>query len=49
LKVPAIGIYCATDPAATGLFGCANAVNLGGIGAPPSTGQVAAALDRLLQ
>jgi heptosyltransferase-1 len=48
LKVPTIGIYCATDPAATGLFGCANATNLGGIGAPPSTEQVAAALDRLL-
>jgi heptosyltransferase-1 len=49
LKVPAIGIYCATDPAATGLFGCVKAINVGGIGAPPSTEQVAAALDRLLQ
>ena len=48
LKVPTIGIYCATDPAATGLFGCAKAVNLGGIGAPPSTDEVTTALDRLL-
>jgi heptosyltransferase-1 len=48
LKVPTIGIYCATDPAATGLFGCARAINLGGIGTPPSTEEVVAALQRLL-
>lgn len=48
LMVPTIGIYCATDPAATGLFGCARAINLGGIGAPPSTEQVVGALERLL-
>jgi heptosyltransferase-1 len=44
LKVPTIGIYCATDPAATGLFGCASAVNLGGPGVPPSVSEVLAAL-----
>jgi heptosyltransferase I len=49
LKVSTIGIYCATDPAATGLYGCARAVNLGGIGAPPSTEQVCAALEQLLR
>ena len=48
LMVPTIGIYCATDPAATGLFGSARAINLGGIGAPPSTEQVVGALERLL-
>lgn len=48
LKVPTIGIYCATDPAATGLHGCVRAVNLGGIGAPPSVLDVLTALERLL-
>ncbi|MGE5616962.1 MAG: lipopolysaccharide heptosyltransferase I [Bacillota bacterium] len=41
---PTIGIYCATDPVLTGLHGGANAVNLGGPGAPPSVEAVAAAL-----
>jgi len=36
LGVPTVGIYCATDPAATGLYACAQAANLGGIGKPPS-------------
>ncbi len=36
LNVPAVGIYCATDPAATGIHGCARAINLGGIGSPPA-------------
>ena len=48
LTVPAVGLYCATDPAATGLYGCARAVNLGGIGRPPSVVDVLSALDRLL-
>lgn len=48
LKVPTIGIYSTTSPEATGLFGCPRAINLGGIGAPPSTEQVVAAMDRLL-
>jgi heptosyltransferase-1 len=30
LGVRTVGIYTATDPAATGLFGCAHAVNVGG-------------------
>jgi heptosyltransferase-1 len=44
LKVATVGIYCATDPAATGLYGCARAVNLGGPGASPSVSEVLAAL-----
>jgi len=48
LTVPTVGLYCATDPAATGLYGCARAVNLGGVGTPPAVSDVMAALDRLL-
>jgi heptosyltransferase-1 len=40
LGVPTVGIYVATDPAATGIYGCASAVNLGGIGHPPASSQV---------
>jgi len=49
LQVPTVGIYCGTDPATTGLYGCARAVNLGGIGTPPAMEEVVAALDRLLR
>lgn len=49
LGTPTIGIYCATDPAATGLHGCARAVNLGSIGATPQAGEVVAAAMRLLR
>ena len=45
---PSIGIYCATDPAATGLYGAANAVNLGGINAPPTAAEVIAAIERVV-
>lgn len=47
LGVPTVGVYCATDPAATGIYGCARAVNLGGNGAPPQAAAVADALERL--
>ena len=47
LGVPTVGLYCATDPAATGLYGCARAVNLGGIGMPPATAEVLAAIEGL--
>jgi heptosyltransferase-1 len=40
LGVPTVGIYNATDPAATGIYGCARAVNLGGIGRAPTAQQV---------
>ncbi len=49
LAVPTIGIYCATDPAATGLYACAHGVNLGGIDAPPSVAQVLATVNGLLR
>ncbi len=47
LTVPTVGLYCATDPAATGLYGCARAVNLGGIGMLPSVLDVLAALESI--
>jgi heptosyltransferase-1 len=49
LKVPTVGIYCATDPAATGIHGCAHALNLGGVGSPPSVEEALSAFDRLVR
>jgi heptosyltransferase-1 len=48
LDLPTIGIYRATDPAATGLFGFSNVLNLGGIDMMPSSSEVATAAERLL-
>ena len=48
LGVATVGIFCASDPALTGLYGSARARNLGGAGAPPSPGAVCAALENLL-
>ena len=47
LGVPTVGIFCATDPAATGIYGCARATNLGGIGRSPDAAQVTAAVEKL--
>ena len=47
LGVPTVGIYCATDPAATGIYGCARALNLGGISGPPAVDEVVSALERI--
>ena len=47
LKVPTVGIYCATDPAATGIYACPRAVNLGGVGMPPAVQDVITAIERL--
>ncbi|MGZ5661874.1 MAG: glycosyltransferase family 9 protein, partial [Usitatibacter sp.] len=44
LDVPTVGIYCATDPALTGLHGGERAVNVGGPGQSPEVGAVAAAI-----
>ena len=44
LNVPTVGIYTATDPARTGLYGGINIANIGGINRAPDT---AAALDAL--
>jgi heptosyltransferase-1 len=40
LGVPTVGIYCATDPAATGLYGVANTLNVGTAVAAPTLQQV---------
>jgi len=47
LGVPTAGIYCATDPATTGLYGCARTANLGSPGAPPSAHDVVQAIERI--
>ena len=47
LKVPTVGIYCATDPSATGLYGGARVVNLGAPGAPPQASEVLEALEKI--
>lgn len=47
LGVATIGVYCATDPARTGLYGCKRAANVGGIGDPPRPADVIAALERV--
>jgi heptosyltransferase-1 len=46
---PTIGLYCATDPAATGLYGSPKALNLGGIGVTPSVDEVTNAIQRLVE
>ena len=47
LNTPTIGIYRATDPAATGLYGVASAVNVGSPYGPPDVASVIAAWRRL--
>jgi heptosyltransferase-1 len=47
LNIPTIGIYCATDPAATGLYGAASAVNVGSADRPPDVAAVVSAWHRL--
>lgn len=49
LGVPTVGIYTATDPALTGLYGCERATNVGGIGVVPAVEGVARELDRLMR
>lgn len=49
LGKPTIGLFLATDPAATGLYGSSRAVNLGGIGTTPCIDEVAEAIRRLLE
>ncbi|MDP1718347.1 MAG: glycosyltransferase family 9 protein, partial [Burkholderiales bacterium] len=48
LGVPTIGIYCATDPGATGIYACQRGLNLGGAGKPPAANEVIAALEHIL-
>ncbi len=47
MNVPTLGIYCATDPGATGIHGCARAINLGSIGAPPAVADVIDAWNKV--
>ena len=47
LGVATIGIYTRTDPAATGLYGCARAVNVGGRGKSPQVDEVIAGLRKI--
>ena len=48
LGVPTIAIFCASDPALTGLYGGERARNVGGIGEPPVPDAVLAALEALV-
>ena len=48
LGVPTVGLYVATDPAATGLYACSRGVNLGGVGMPPAVVDVMAAVGKLV-
>lgn len=48
LGVPTVGVYCGTDPAATGIYGCARFLNLGGIGRAPTAAQVITAVEKLV-
>ncbi len=48
LNVPTVGIYCATDAAATGIYACARGVNVGGIGLSPTVQQVIAAIRQVM-
>jgi heptosyltransferase-1 len=47
LGKPTVGIYVATDPAATGIYGCPRAMNFGGIHHPPTAAEVIAELHKL--
>lgn len=47
LNVPTVALYCATEPGLTGVYGGATAVNLGGIGNPPTVAEVLAAAARV--
>ncbi len=49
LGVATVGIYCATDPAATGLYACPRGVNLGGIGTAPTVHDAIVAVDKLIR
>lgn len=48
LNIPALAIYCASNPGLTGLHASGRVLNLGSAGAPPDTATVIAALDSLL-
>jgi heptosyltransferase-1 len=45
LGVPTVGIYRATEPAKTGLYGCARGVNVGGVAMTPRVEEVLRAVE----
>jgi len=47
LGVKTIGIYCATDPARTGIHGCRTGASAGGVDSPPESGEVIRKLESL--
>lgn len=47
LNVPVVALYCASDPALTGVYGDGPGRNLGGAHGPPSLEAVAAALEEV--
>jgi len=47
LGTPTVGIYCASNPALTGLHGEATAINVGAAGASPSVEDVEGAIESL--
>ena len=49
LGVASIGIYGATDPAATGIYAARRAMNLGSVGRFPTVAQVVAAIDEIMR
>jgi heptosyltransferase-1 len=49
LNVPAIAIYCASDPGLTGLYASGPAVNLGRSGMPPDSASVIEALNGMVK
>lgn len=49
LGVPTVGIFVATDPAATGLHACSRAINLGGSRGTPGAARVSAVVEGMLQ
>ncbi len=45
LGVPAVGVFCGSDSALTGLYGRAHVRNVGSVGKAPAVGEVLAALE----
>jgi heptosyltransferase I len=46
LDVPTVALYCATEPGLTGVCAGMRAINLGGVGNPPSVAAVVAAAEQ---
>jgi heptosyltransferase-1 len=49
LAVPTVGVYTATDPRRTGLYGCERAINVAARPESPTMHDVLYALERLLR